>query len=113
MKDGKSLNRNVTETLVVYGINAVFNKNGIHLKEEHGEMYGRISRHRLQRRGRPVKYCNIKKHMQSDLYKNRDEGGHEWLRCDIHVDPKKASAIINMQKQMIDNGVEKEHGQAH
>ena len=61
MKDGKSLNRNVTETLVVYGINAVFNKNGIHLEGEHGEMYGRISRRRLQRRGRPVKYCNIKK----------------------------------------------------
>ena len=59
MKDGKSLNRNVTETLVVYGINAVFNKNGIHLKGEHGEMYGRISRHRSERKTRPAGYCNI------------------------------------------------------
>ena len=38
MKDGKSLNRNVTETLVVYGIYAVFDKNGIHHEEEYGEM---------------------------------------------------------------------------
>ena len=39
------------------------------------------------------------KHMQSDLYQNLDDGGHEWLRCNI--DPKKASAI-NMQQQMIE-----------
>ena len=32
MKDSKSLNRDVTETLVVYGINAVFNNEGVHHK---------------------------------------------------------------------------------
>ena len=32
MEDSKSLNRDVTETLVVYGINAVFNNEGVHHK---------------------------------------------------------------------------------
>ena len=32
MKDDKSLNRDVPKTLAVYGIKAVFDKDGVHLK---------------------------------------------------------------------------------
>lgn len=38
--------------------------------------------------------------MQSDLYKNLDERGHELKRCNI--DSKKASAIINKPEQIIE-----------
>ena len=37
------------------------------------------------------------KNMQSDLYQNLDDGGHEWLRRNI--DPKKTSAIITFSNR--------------
>ena len=47
------------------------------------------------------------KNMQSYFYKNLDEGEHEWLW--FYIDPKKTSAVINMQVQMIrDQEVEEE-----
>ena len=49
--------------------------------------------------------------MQSDLYKNLDEGRHEWLRCNIN--PKKASAIINMQERTIETKTLKKNRGIH
>ena len=49
--------------------------------------------------------------MPSNLHKNLNEGGHEWLRCNI--DPKKAGAIINMQEQMIESRVGKRNRGMH
>ena len=34
MEDGESLDRDVRYTLAVYGINAMFDKVGVHLEEE-------------------------------------------------------------------------------
>ena len=105
MKDSKSPSRDVAETSAVYEINAVFDKEGVFLKRkecwENEEVYGRILKHMSHKRGGASRKLQCEqKHMQSDLYKNLDEGGHEWLR--YNKDPKKASAIINMQEHIIE-----------
>ena len=38
--------------------------------------------------------------MQSQFYKGLEEESHGWLGCNI--EPKKVSAILNMQEQMIE-----------
>ena len=42
----------------------------------------------------------MQKKMQNEIYKGLEELSHQWMRCNIN--PAKASAIINMQEQMIE-----------
>ena len=40
------------------------------------------------------------KPMQSEIYKGLDMENHKWIECNI--DPRKVSAIIDMQEQMVE-----------
>jgi hypothetical protein len=42
----------------------------------------------------------MKKNMQSEVYKNLVEADHQWMECNNN--PKKVSAVISMQEQMVE-----------
>jgi len=102
-KEGKSLSKDVTDTLSVYGIEAKFDEDGAHIEGQRmigtwKEIWKDLKSQVRRRREVNRKYMN--KSMQSEFYKELDEGGHEWLKCNIN--PKKVGAIINMQEQMVE-----------
>ena len=85
----------------VYGINAVFDEDRIHLDGDKmvgtwKDIWQKLKNKRTLNR---IEQYKTKK-MQSEIYKKLDNDGHEWLKCNI--DPTKVAAIANMQEQMIE-----------
>ena len=104
-KEGKSLCREVNDILVGYNVNINVCEDGMY---EDGkpilgtwrDVWNKIKKELKDERRKTRKEEYAEKKMQSDIYKGLDKSCHQWMKCNI--DPKKVSAIINMQEQMVE-----------
>jgi hypothetical protein len=105
-KDGKSMTRDVNNILGEYCSNMEIGRDGMY--EDGRLVAGTWKDVWTKTKGLMRKGCRKKrkesylgKKMQSEYYQEMDESCHQWLRCNI--DPKKVSAIIKMQEQMVES----------
>ena len=104
-KDGKSIFREVNNTLKGYcanmemGIDGLY-EDGVVVTGTWKDAWGKIRKIMREGRRKSRKETYLEKKMQSDIYEQLDERSHQWLKCNI--DPRKVSAIINMQEQMVE-----------
>jgi len=104
-KEGKSLCRDVNDTLAEYDVNITVSEEGMF---EDGkvimggwkDVWNKIKKEIREGRRKKRKGAYTEKKMQSEIYKGMDENCHQWMKCNI--DPRKVSAIINMQEQMVE-----------
>ena len=104
-KDGKSMGRDVNNILGEYCDNMKVGRDGIYEDDNviigtWRDVWSKIKGKMRQERRQNRKEKYLDKKMQSDIYKELDESCHQWMKC--NMDPKKVSAIINMQEQMVE-----------
>ena len=85
--NGNSSNTGVKRTVAVYGINTMFDEDGVHLEEERmlrtwKDVWQMVKAH-ITKTNKASQIL----HMQSDLYKNFENRKHKWLKC--NTGPKK------------------------
>jgi hypothetical protein len=115
-KEGKSLRSTATEILSGYDIRVEFREYGVAIEGEYldgtwKDVWSKLKTKMRKSREQHRKRQYEEKRMQSEIYKGLDDDGHEWLQCNI--DPRKVSAIINMQEQMVETRAWKKNRGLH